>query len=217
MAGKGRAIVSNHVDSFRYVLHLPDCLYLVPNHVYSCVQQLRLRYKFPYDCQLFSRHCPCFSRHRPRFFAINLVKQLRLRYDIPCYFPAIAQAFPVMEDDLSIFWVRTWTRHGKSGRVCLLLFFDMSLHCQDMMEDDLSIFWVRSWTRHGKLWVVRLLRFFDTSLRFQDMTEDDLSFFRVRIWIWHGKLGGVRFLRNFDTSLGRLQKVCCGGGGGGGQ
>ena len=95
--------VPNHVDSFRYVLHLPDCLYLVPNHVYSCVQQLRLRYKFPYDCQLFSRHCPCFSRHRPRFFAINLVKQLRLRYDIPCYFPAIAQAFPVMEDGLSIF------------------------------------------------------------------------------------------------------------------
>ena len=30
--GRKRAgIVPNHVDSFRYVLNLPDCLYLVPN------------------------------------------------------------------------------------------------------------------------------------------------------------------------------------------
>ena len=66
-------------------------------------------------------------------------------------FPAIACALPAMEDDLSIFWVHTWTQHSKLGGVRLLRFFDMSLCCRNMTEDDLSIFWVRSWTGHGKL------------------------------------------------------------------
>ena len=72
----------------------------------------------------------------------------------------------MMEDDLSISKVRTWTRHGKLGGVRLLRFFDTSLRCRDMTEDDLSIFRVRIWTRHGKLGGVRFLRFFDMCLRF---------------------------------------------------
>ena len=57
----------------------------------------------------------------------------------------------MMEDNLSIFQVHSWTPHGKLAGVRFLRFFDTSLCCRDMTEDDLSIFRVRTWTRHGKL------------------------------------------------------------------
>ena len=91
-----------------------------------------------------------------------------------------------MEDDLSIFRVRIWTRHSKLGGVRLLRIFNTSLRWQDMTEDDLSIFRVRIWTRHGKLGGVRLLRIFDMSLRCRDMRGDNISIFRILAEKCHG-------------------------------
>ena len=89
-----------------------------------------------------------------------------------------------MEDDLSIFRLRTWTRYVKLGGVRFLRFFNTSLRCRYMTEDDLSIFRVRILTRHDKLGGVHFLRFSDMCLRFSVMvdqsllpylTEEDLS------------------------------------------
>ena len=65
-----------------------------------------------------------------------------------------------MEDNLSIFWVHSWTWNSKLRGMILLYFFDTGIRSRDTIQDNLSIFWVYIWNWHGKLGGVCFLCFF---------------------------------------------------------
>ena len=56
------------------------------------------------------------------------------------FFDTSLRCRDMMEDDLSIFRVRTWSRHAKLGGVRLLRFFDTSLRFQDIAVISLPQF-----------------------------------------------------------------------------